>query len=45
MTSHLRRTENVLPFINLLGYLNATEDPAKARQLYGVDTYQEYVQP
>ena len=32
-----------LSFINLLGYVNATAYPSKARSLYGVDTYEECV--
>ena len=32
-----------LSFINLLGYLNATEDPTGALALYGVPTYDDYV--
>ena len=32
-----------LAFINLLGYVNETENPSLAKELYGLDTWGEYV--
>jgi hypothetical protein len=34
---------DALSFINLLGYVNDTLYPTKAKQLYGVDTWEQYV--